>query len=387
MKKHIIIVLLLAGVFVLSPFLSHAQVSTQVQQLQQQLINTLLSLIAQLKQQLAILQATQTPRPIISIPSIPVIPFHQPETTGKFTKLVYDGTIYSNAVTIDSIRVIRKFYETHPDVYDFIVIYSAIPTNTQAGSGLTVKNGIRGNGSFFPDLDETAKYGSKGKLLGQIFIPPSLGLDASGGIDLLGTLVHEVSHHWIMFIGDIAGCKDNPNLSIKCTKTPSGFRVSQDGGHWSSNVDTFVIENGVVFKHPNGGLAWQMDPVGYCAGVPTTGSSVRFNDIDLYLMGFISPNEAKPIYWYDLDNVFNEKLGGRKCTRHILTAQDIITMEGPRQPAYPATQRDFKIGFILLTAPKQSVTQQQISRMNNIVNNFPTMWYEATHRTSTMTTP
>ena len=289
----------------------------------------------------------------------------------KFATIIYDGPIYSQG-GFDGYRVSRKFYETHPDSYDFIVVYSAITTNFQSANGLTVKNGIRGNGSFYPDQDDTAKYGSNGKLLGYIFIPTSLGLDAGGGVDLLEILAHEVSHHWLMFIGDIAECKNNPNFSVKCAETPTGFSVSRDGAHWSSNVDTLVRENGAVYKNPIGGLAWQMNSGGYCSVVPATSNGIRFNDLDLYLMGFLPSSEAKSIYWYDITDSSDL---GQKCTQHTISAQDIINMEGTRQPAYPAAQRDFKIGFILLTAPGQTATQQQISRMNYIIDNFSQSLY------------
>ena len=213
-----------------------------------------------------------------------------------------------------------------------------------------------------------------------------MGLEAEGGIDLLGVLVHEVSHRWLMFIGDIAGCNENPNLSVKCAKAPTGFRVNEsNGAHWSANVDTFVKENGVVFKNPIGGSAWQMNAGGYCSGIPATGNGVRFNDIDLYLMGFLSSNETRPIYWYDFTGDASDL--GQKCTQHTISAQDIINMEGALQPAYPMAQRDFKIGFILLTAPGQSATPQQINRMNYIIDNFSVAWNEATRKKSTMNIP
>lgn len=304
----------------------------------------------------------------------------------KFATMVYDGPIYTEGAP-DFYRVGRKFYETHPDVYDFLAVYSVISSNFQSGNGITVKNGIRGNGSFFPDLNETAKYGSSGKLLHFVFIPTKLGLDANTNIDLLDILAHEVSHHWLMFIGDSAACKDNPNSSVKCTKT-TGFPVSEDGAHWSSNVDTAVHESGGVFKDPNShgsSSYWQINANGYCSAVSVTaGNGFRFNDLDLYLMGFISPNEAKPIHWYD--NIDASDLG-QTCTQHTISAQDIINMEGLLQPPYPIAQRDFKIGFILLTAPGQSVTQQQISRMNYIIDNFPGAWNESTRKLSTMNIP
>lgn len=326
--------------------------------------------------------AKKTTLPVPTPTPVPVTPPPQ-KLPEKIANIVYDGQIYSQGPP-DGYRISRKFYETHPDVYDFIIVYSAIPTNFNSANGLTVKNGIRGNGSFFPDQDDTAKYGSNGKLLGYVFIPTSLGLDAGGEVDLLEILAHEVSHHWLMFIGDSATCKDNPNSSVKCSKTPTGFRVSRDGAHWSSNVDTLVRENGVVFKNPIGGSALQMNTDGYCSLVSATGNGVRFNDLDLYLMGFLPASEAKSIYWYDITDASDL---GQKCTQNTIGVQDIINIEGARQPAYPSAQRDFKVAFILLTAPGQSATSQQISRMNYIINNFSETWYQATRKTSKITIP
>jgi hypothetical protein len=314
----------------------------------------------------------------------------------KFATIVYDSSVnpttggainFDNPVIIDSSRVIKKFYETHPDIYDFIAVYSIIPTKSQAGSGLTVKNGIQGNSSLYPNLDDTAIYGSNGKLLGSIFIPPGLGLDASANFDTLGVLAHEVSHHWILFIGDVSGCIDNPNLTVQCQNAPTGFRINKDGGHWSLNVDTATRENRQVYADPNGGSAWQISGSGYCQLVPVTGTGVRFNDIDMYLMGFIPPASTNPINWYDVDSNFNEKLGGQKCTQHTLSAQDVIGMAGERQPAYPNAERDFNLGLILLTAPGQTATQQEISKMNYIADNFSATWNTATRKISTMNIP
>src|SRR3989338_3428713 len=40
----------------------------------------------------------------------------------KIAAIIYDGPIHAGSVTVDSYRVMRKFYETHPDIYDLIVI-------------------------------------------------------------------------------------------------------------------------------------------------------------------------------------------------------------------------------------------------------------------------
>jgi len=291
-----------------------------------------------------------------------------------------DRPVSGSTAIVNAPAVLKKFYESHPDIYDFAIIYSTIPTDVQTGNGLTVKNGVRGNGSFFPDLDETAKYGSKGKLRLQVFMPPKLGIDNLYDEDQWHMLLHEFSHLWLMFIGDIADCATRPDFNVKCKNQPTEFRVNSNGAHWSDNVDTAIRENGIVYEDPNGGGAYNYSN-GYCTTVaPSRPRQFRFNDIDLYLMGFISSSQAHPIYWYDLQP-YNQQLQAQ-CTQHTISVDDIIKMEGSRQPAYPDAQRDFSVAFILLSAKGQNPTQAQIDKLNYIAQNFPAKWFSATRQTS-----
>ncbi len=310
-----------------------------------------------------------------------------------------DKSPLGDAVIVNNVAVLQKFYKSNPDNYDFIVVYSTIPTTAQAGSGVTVKNGIRGNGSFFPDLDETAKYGSKGKLQGSIFLPPNLGLDGSPSNGTIRSdvarmryfLLHEISHHWLMFIGDIAECKTRPSFSVKCANPSTGFPVNSNGAHWDSNVDTAVRESGGIYEDPNGGAVRQYSMVngkGYCSSASYTNSNdFRFNDLDLYLMGLMPPSETTALHWYeDLGSDFNEKLGtgGNLCAEHSITVADIINMEGARQPAYNLAQKNFNIAFIVLTAKGQVATQAQVAKVQSIAQEFPVVWQQATRGKSTV---
>lgn len=148
-------------------------------------------------------------------------------TSYPVVTLVYDSEI-------DAHIICQRFYETNPDIFDFISIY-IIPEITP--NHAAVINRIEGIGNDI--YDASRNYGSNGTLL---------GINVIGDLDndtIKSHLLHETGHQWGVFIGDAFSGNHSGILEIRNsqghfyaglqspyeTGTPMGAR------HWASNGD------------------------------------------------------------------------------------------------------------------------------------------------------
>ncbi|HUO85728.1 MAG TPA: hypothetical protein VM534_11495, partial [Thermoanaerobaculia bacterium] len=179
----------------------------------------------------------------------------------------------------------------------------------------------------------------------------SLNLDLA---DATHVLSHELGHRWLYFI-DI----DNPGGSADVLRgggahpaqyvhTPAAFDVYSDRD--SSTM------GGAWFEDNGDGTFTAPDPVGYYG----------YSWHELYLMGLAAPGEVEPWYWIQdsdppLGNAYWPPAGITVAgTRRNVTIQDVIRRMQPRFPAYPETQKRFKVLFVVLHRPGAPPSGDQI---------------------------
>jgi hypothetical protein len=166
-------------------------------------------------------------------------------------------------------------------------------------------------------------------------------------------LMHELGHRWLFSVGlmedgDLSN-RLNPISShpAQYVDTRAAFRVSGDrdtsvmgGGHFADNGD------GTFTSGPYG-------PYGY-------------SWLDLYLMGLAAPHEV-PNFFYIADS--SPRLGDAyyappnrtySGTRRNVALQQIIQANGARLPAYPATQREFRMVTIVVHDPQRAVSESEL---------------------------
>ncbi|HVQ14302.1 MAG TPA: hypothetical protein VMS40_11960, partial [Vicinamibacterales bacterium] len=276
------------------------------------------------------------------------------EFSGNYDKNLPDGKPNSGPRAVVS----REFFRTHPDNYDFLVVFTSFefPTPGALAFYNPVQNSIQGIGETSFNL--TSLYGSKGKLQGFIDMA-ALTRYSTDPLDPqfeipLRTLSHEVLHRWASFV------------KIKLPDgTLSEALLGKDGAHWSYLLDTGgSVQYGADWKDNSNGTF--------------TSNTVRtfYSPLDLYLMGFYKPEEVAPFFVIQnpaIDktqvNEENVTIGG---TKQAVTVNDIIAAEGARVPAADQAQKDFRIGFVLLTGVNEAVSDQQVAALNNIRNAFMT---------------
>lgn len=261
------------------------------------------------------------------------------EITGNFDAMNPDGSqndLPRKAVATD-------YFKNHPD-QDFLIFFStfdyAMPEVEAKGFYTEVKNDTQGINRTI--LDNSAQYGSAGMLQGTIDMGNITQLAANPyGPKLeetLTTLNHELGHRWLAAVR-----LKQPDGSL------SSALIGRDDAHWSYLLDT---KGSLMY-----GNGWKDNGNGTFTSVSKQNT---FSPLDLYLMGMIPKVQVPPMLLIDNPAVDKTQLPQLGATisgiARTVTIDDIIAAEGARVPDAASSQKQFNVGFVLLTRAGDNAT-------------------------------
>ena len=223
--------------------------------------------------------------------------------------------------------VFNRFYDHFEDKFDFANIVSQVTTGRNRGYS-SVRNDTRGIGLSMKDNGDT--YGSANRLQGIVNYPIDTFFD-------LGTkgANHEIGHRWGVFL-------DFPSLDAP-------------GSHWP--VSDFA--RGIMGFNLPGGVGGQFpydfieQPDGTFL-VQITELTDEFNDLELYLMGLMAPEDVSPGRLFLNQNQQDQLFHGGifEGPAELVTVQDFVDHNGSRIPAAGKTQTHFSVASIILSADR-----------------------------------
>lgn len=168
--------------------------------------------------------------------------------------------------------------------------------------------------------------------------------------------MHELGHRWLYF------------LKFRDGSTTSTM-LNPAGAHPAQYVDTraaFPVY-GPDDSSVMGGGTFRDAADGSYKTTPAAAFSYSWHD--LYLMGLAAPSEVPP-WWYlansqpALGNAYypppNSTFRGE---RKDVTIDQVIAAIGPRTPAYPQTQREFRVLFVVLTDPSRELLPSDLEKL------------------------
>ena len=272
---------------------------------------------------------------------------------------------------------VMRFYEHFNDEFDFLIFFPNVLWH-QLGPGAIdgafykrVKNATKGIG--VPIFSDNSRRGSAERLQGVIFFnynDPSM---------FRGLLLHELMHRWGNF--------------VVSTSLGGHWGFSSSGGY----LDCYDISN--MIDH-GGGKFSTPDPF-------YSRSSEQYSPIELYLAGFIPPEDvpdfqvAEDGKWLsdERGDFVKDDNGYRMFTASqfkTYTIEDIIAKHGRRDPDHVQSQKDFRAAVILLTGEDYPATRETLESLSDDVLWFShagkdesgppvTNFYEATGGRGTIT--
>lgn len=276
---------------------------------------------------------------------------------------------------MDQMRVAQRFYESHDDAYDYLVIFNTAglrPAPTALASATPVRSLRWGLGDV--PVDTGIYYGSQYRLqavldmgpLSQYPIDPLAPVGNRGlitGDNTMTLLSHETGH---LFLA-LASVRD-PNDPFARPMLGQGFV------HWSFNYnsDASFLEGNRIADLGNGA-----NP-----RFATTATVERYSALDQYLMGLRAPSEVPPGFVVYPGSQPAIRLPQRGVpisgTRRDVTIEEIVAAEGQRIPDHTIAQRRFRFAFLLVTREGEHATPEQIAQIERYRQDFETYFHQST---------
>lgn len=303
---------------------------------------------------------------------------------GTFIRSGYAASDYGMIDVSGSIVkevAIKKFFQDNPNaknLYDFVIFATNFKPGDNIGQFTPTKKDIKGTSDSNGDINLANTYNNTGLTGGEKFQGYAFIANINDLTDDLYLPIHEMSHRWIFRLGDYDSC----GKGFGCTKE-TGFKINNNGSHYNEKINTITTDKGKSYKDPNGGGTLVAAPTpGYCLDFGGGSDGYRFSSISLYLMGLIPADQVAPLKWYITSSTWSDK--GIPCVEKTFSTQDIVSLVGQRNPAYPNTQKNFSVAYLLLTKQGQTPAIVEINKMNLMAENFPKKWTEATMYKSTI---
>ncbi len=283
---------------------------------------------------------------------------------------------FSQQTEVELTAVARKFYQTHSDNYDQLVMFTNFPYNLDAAFAfeINIKNSIQGIG--IPNIDFSQEFGSDAKLesftnMNQLAEYPNspdaifLGTNSAAEI-----LAHESGHRWLAYVRFKEGTVNSTDL------------LGRQLGHWSFffNSEASVLEGNAIRDNEDGSFS-------------TTSATDRYSRLDHYLMGLRSALEVGPLFYVtDVSGTSRTPSSAPAIgvtfsgTRRDLTIDDIIVAEGPRIPDVQIAPKVFRQAFILLVRQGTSPTSAELDKLGRMRRRWQELFSQATDQLGAVNT-
>ena len=278
--------------------------------------------------------------------------------------------VFAAQTTLSEVATTRRFYTTHEDAYDFLMVWTNFPLELGRNAfafALRILNTTSGLG--LGSFDFARPLGSEGRLstlvmMGDLNKYPAdpqqviRDLDPNTTLSVLG---QEVGHRWL--VGFRYPFETDPRSTIL---------LGRDLGHWSFhfNSEASVMEGNEIRDNGDGTFT-------------TTDAVRRYGSFDQYGMGLRAPEEVPPSFV--VPDAERPALSHRpevgvsfSGTRLDVTIEKLIQANGRRLPTSAVEQKDFSFAFILVNARDSTATPEQIQRLDTIRQQWEQFWSEAT---------
>ena len=282
------------------------------------------------------------------------------------------GERFAENGQLDLVALSTKFYQTHPDNYDQLVLWTDAPVVTDAFAfETTVKNEIRGIG--VDTYDTAADFGSAGRLRSLVVMdwlgkyPDNPTQKFLGENNTLSVMGQECGHRWLAFLE----FRDR-------TGQRSDVLLGRDLAHWSFffDSDASVMEGNDIEDLGGGSFR-------------TVAAVQRYSLLDQYAMGLV-PDSAVPAFFY-VENPTNMSASRTResapevgitfnGTRRDVLIQDVIAIEGPRSPSAADSARVHRQAFVYLVSAGKVADNGQVAKVDGIRRAWEGFFVQATDR-------
>jgi hypothetical protein len=282
------------------------------------------------------------------------------------------GERFAERGSLDTSAVAQKFYRSHGDFFDQLVIWTDQRLLRDAFAfETTVANEIRGIGIDVFDL--ARDFGSAGRLrsiavmdsLTKYPDDPTVRVPGIGENSTLSVLGQEVGHRWLAFL----------NFRDHNGRTSQAL-LGRGQAHWSFffDSDASVMEGNDIEDLGGGSFR-------------TVATVQRYSALDQYAMGLLRDSDVPPFFWVESPtNIVPNRVteDGPQTgvtfngTRRTVVIQDVMAVEGPRQPSALESSRVHRQAFIYVNT-SAATNQADVAKLDNIRRQWVNFFSQATN--------
>ena len=280
------------------------------------------------------------------------------------------GERFAQDAQLDVVALAKKFYASHPDNYDQLVIWTDAPVITDAFAyETTVKNEIRGIGVDTYDLSQD--FGSGGRLRSLVVMdwlgkyPDSPTQKFLGENNTVSVMGQESGHRWLAFLE----FRDR-------TGQRSDQLLGRDLAHWSFffDSDASVMEGNDIQDLGGGSFK-------------TVGAVQRYSLLDQYAMGLVPDTAVPPFFYVESPTNMSATRKPESApevgitfngTRRDVLIQDVQAIVGVRSPSAADSPRVHRQAFVYLVSGGKTADTGQVAKVDGIRRAWEGFFLQAT---------
>jgi len=287
----------------------------------------------------------------------------------------YSSTVaerFGGTNEIDVTTAAQRFFETHEDAYDYLVIFNNLGISAgQTALAFTEPLRSSRSGIGSEPLDIGREYGSAYRLQALINMG-SLGEYPSDPYSIvparamsrdtpMSVIAHEAGHLFLAY----ASVRDPDDGAARPM-------LGYQGAHWKFvfNSEASLLEGNRI-EDRGGSISPRF---------LTTGTVEAFSPLDQYLMGFRGPEELPPTFLVmesGLPDAHPRRGVQFDGKRRDIAIQEIIQAEGRRTPDHTVAQRRFRFAFILVVAQGTTPPSVELDKIETFRREFEAYFQKA----------
>ena len=278
---------------------------------------------------------------------------------------------FGSSENIDIVRTAQRFYETHEDAYDYLVIFNTMGVTVAPGAlaNMTpVRTKVHGIGDEL--VDAGLSFGSPRRLQAVLNMGPNstypldpyLPVGFRGritGDNTMTLLAHETGHLFLA-LASVNVDGDRPMLGAQ-------------SAHWSFNFNSeasLLEGNRIADRGTEAEFRYL-----------TTGTVEGYSPLDQYLMGLRASWEVPPTFAIYPTSMSASRLPQQGVLmngpRLDISIDDVIAAEGRRIPDHTVAQSRFRFAFILITREGEEPPAAAIEQIETYRNEFEIYFNQA----------
>lgn len=266
------------------------------------------------------------------------------------------GERFAGRAETDNVAIAYKFYATHDDLYDQLVVWTDTSyVHDSFAYETTIANEVSGIGVNL--FDFSREFGSAGRLRSFVMMdvpakyPDDPAQKFRGENTALSLIGQEVGHRWLVFFNFLDHNRER-----------SDALLGRDSAHWGFFVDSDAsVMEGNDIQDLGGG------------SFRTVAAVERYSLLDQYAMGLVSESQV-PAIFYVANPVNVQPERGRESaprvgvtfngTRRDVLIQDIIAVHGPRVPSAVGSPRVLRQAFVYVVSVGRTLDQAQVAKVD-----------------------